>query len=314
MTSTREVILKHLRKNRGREIPISELVETYNFSYSRISNAIKDLEYKEEIEIERRPLKKGKYTILRLKGDNISPEGRYIHVREADNSIELMNTEKLIEEKTKKLSSKITPDIKMFINYLKSKDFSMESFNEMVEGLDLSTKLDKVLILFQPLLYRVGELWTDGSLSTAEEHIISARLEKYLMQKTSIKKKSRKSLIILSPVEGEWHTLGLLSLEYIISDKNVQIINLARPLPNISLIDYIRNMIPKPDWIIISITLESFLGTLKHELKILREIFSDSIKIVIGGQGIPTSERNSFPEANLVITNADELKEFLLAI
>ena len=70
--STKDIILEYLKLNHGREIPVSEISETFNFKLARISNAVKELELSKQIVVERRPLKKGKYTVIRLTGDMIT--------------------------------------------------------------------------------------------------------------------------------------------------------------------------------------------------------------------------------------------------
>ena len=64
--STKEIILDYLIQNHGREVPVIEISKKFNFKLARISNAIKELKLAREIVVERRPIKKGKYTVIWL--------------------------------------------------------------------------------------------------------------------------------------------------------------------------------------------------------------------------------------------------------
>jgi len=76
----RDQILSYLRRNRGKEVPVSELASNLNLKRSTISNAIKELNLQGHIEIERRSLKRGRYTVVYLTGDLIQES--YVHKNE----------------------------------------------------------------------------------------------------------------------------------------------------------------------------------------------------------------------------------------
>ena len=80
MESSKDLIIRHLKANRGKEIPVSEISESFNLKPNTISNAIKELNYKEEIVIERRQLKRGRYTVIWLRSDSI--QYPYVHENE----------------------------------------------------------------------------------------------------------------------------------------------------------------------------------------------------------------------------------------
>ncbi|MHA2338702.1 MAG: B12-binding domain-containing protein [Candidatus Hodarchaeales archaeon] len=311
MVSTKDAILEHLRQNRGREIPVSEIADKYNFSYSRISNAIKDLKYRGEIDIEHRPLKKGKYTVLRLKGDSINK--RFVHEREVDlpeatSTVQTKHDLKKMESFSSYLD---TNTLNIFIDYLKSNEFSASSLKKMLSSFDTKSNFDLITKIIKPLQYEVGNRWERGQVSIADEHMISANIEKFLIQHIPLNNVKSDKIIVISPVEGEWHSLPLLTLELLLNEKGYRVFNLTRPLPNTSLMDFINKLNPFPTWVFISLTMKIHIGTLRQELKNLRQKFGDKLKIAIGGQGIDQEQRNSFPDATSVVTNVKELEEFL---
>ncbi|MFX0063440.1 MAG: cobalamin-dependent protein [Candidatus Hermodarchaeota archaeon] len=310
MISTKDIILAHLRTNRGREIPVSEIVEKFNVKRTTISNAIKELQYKGQIEIERRPLKRGRYTVIWLSGDTISQP--YVHEKEIVRKESSRSSKSVLKDQKfyTELSKQNFGD---YINYLKSSDYNFTKFKEMI-NIHQQDLFGLVVSFIRPLMIEVGKRWAQNTLSTAEEHVISARIEKLIIKMIPKQKSDIRNTLLLVPVEGEQHTIGLLALELLLTELNYKIINLAPTLPVKSLISYIKELSTKPEWILLSITVGTYLGTLKREIKAIKEEFGENIRIAIGGQGISENERNYFPEAENVVISVEDLSNFLMKL
>lgn len=304
-TPARERILTYLRQNRGREVPVSELASTLGLKRTTISNAIKELSFQELIKIERRSLKRGRYTIVYLTGDLIKEF--YVHKDEILK--EKMEFEPIKQDKkAESLKSFNTEDM---ISTLMSPGYNPDEFHSMVDSLfpdSISFTTDFVT----PVMQEVGSQWALINISTAEEHVISNRIEQLILSKIPQNDgNGKRGLVILVPVEGERHVINLLCLEYILREINYSVINLGRALPIRSMIQYIKDLPKLPDWIFISITLPAYLGTMKRNLEYLKSVFKDQVRIAIGGQGISQKERNIFPEADVITINREELLEFI---
>ncbi len=301
----RDQILSYLRRNRGKEVPVSELASNLNLKRSTISNAIKELNLQGHIEIERRSLKRGRYTVVYLTGDLIQES--YVHKNEII---------KIKRESKYKKQEKRVPLLEMsFINemiyILKSPDYNPEKFFEKIES-RFPKSIEFITDFVTPLMHEVGIGWTQTNLSTAEEHIISNRVEELIIARMPINGDNQeKGTIILVPVEGERHVISLLSLEYIFRDLDYKIINLGRSLPIESLVQYIKDLPDLPDWIFMSITLPTYLGTIRRNLDYLHDVFKDQIHFAIGGQGISENERNFFPLADIVSITKEDLLNFI---
>lgn len=303
--STKEVVVDYLKKNKGREIPIYEISETFNFKLNRISNAIKELDLAGEINVERRPLKKGKYTVISLRGDTITQFAS--HERELTSR----SNEEFNDDKTLQLEH---DEILEIIKLLKSVNYTQTKLQRLIES-RFDNYFSLVIQIIQPLLYEVGQLWQDGEISIAEEHIISARIEKFLIDLIKIQYRKGSKTIILAPVEHETHRLSLLVLELLLVERGFHVINLSNTIPVLSLIEFIKTMNKKPDWIFFSITLESFVTNLKMDIKLIKEQLSDyDIKIAVGGQGISKFPFSYFSYIDKIIKNSSELQEFLLTL
>jgi len=289
--TTQEIIIDHLLKNRGREIPVSEIAKTYNLKRNTISNAIRALEYDGKVET-KSFRKKGQFTMLRLPGDRI------IDDKEVKTGKRPAVKEKLLIETGKF-------NMMDHIEYLRSNEFDHIFFREMTDKLKLKS-YEFIVEYVTPLMRKVGHLWADNRLSTGEEHVITSRMEKLLIELINERNNKKGDHIFLVPVESEYHTLALLSLELLLTDYNFKVTNLGKPLPAEFLIRYIKES-NIPDWIFLTITLEAFKGTLTRELRSLREVFGAKVKIAIGGQGLAEEDRNRFPDADFVVINQDDL-------
>lgn len=303
VVSSQDFILNYLRKNRNREIPVSEIVKNSFLKRNTISNAIHELQLKNLIEICRRPLKRGRYTVIWLTGDIITEKYRH-----KDELVE----EEFIEEKFQKRLSKepviIDRNLNEDISYLSSNSYDHVEFFKNLLPLthDIFTFVTGYL---SPLMTQVGNLWESAELSTVDEHIISARMEKIMIELINQRNNIKGEVIILVSVEGEFHTLSLLALELLFTDYSYYVINLAKPLPIKALIRYLQEK-GTPKWIFLSITQSIYRGTLKRDIILLRKEFGDTVGIVIGGKGLLEEDRNKFPGANNVIITPEDLFQF----
>ncbi len=300
----RDRILSYLRQNRGREIPVSELASSLDLKRTTISNAIKELNLQEYIMVERRPLKRGRYTVVYLHGDFI--KDRYTH----DN--EIVKEKKELDVKTDKETAEFLKSFNIddTISLLKSTDYNPDKFFAETNSL-YPDSITFTTDFITPLMHEVGSQWALTTISTAEEHVISNRIEHLILSRIPQNEgNGERGLVILVPVEGERHVISLLCFEYILRDFNYKVINLGRALPIRSMIQYIKDLPKLPDWIFMSITLPAYLGTIKRNLEYLKSIFQDQIRIAIGGQGISENERNFFPGADIISISREDLIEF----
>ena len=222
--STKDVILEYLQNNRGREIKVSEIHEKKGFGLSRISNAIKELELLDLIKIERRKLKKGRYTVISLKGDIITKFAS--HERDLNpksDSVAEMEEEYDIENFS----------VTEAVGILKATNYTQSSFREFIESFYDSyfTLMTEIL---QPMLYEIGLMWEREEITVAEEHLMSARLEKMIIDLIKTENRRNEKLIILAPVENEQHTLVLLTLELLLIERGFNVINLSRSISILS--------------------------------------------------------------------------------
>jgi len=304
VVNSQDLILNYLRKNRNREIPVSEIAKNSLFKRNTISNAIHELQLKNLIEICRRPLKRGRYTVIWLTGDKITTRYRHKNEIVAEDFVEENIQTELPKEKII-----IDRNLNKDILYLSSNLYDhIEFFKDI---LPLTHDIFSfVTDYITPLMTAVGDLWETDQLSTVDEHVISGRVEKIIIELINQRNNVKGEVIILVSVEGEFHTLSLLALELLLTDYSYKVINLVKPLPFKALIRYLQES-ETPKWILISITQSIYRGTLKRDIILLRKEFGDAIRIAIGGQGLIEEDRNKFTEVNNIVITPEDLFQFL---
>ena len=147
--------------------------------------------------------------------------------------------------------------------------------------------------LMTPVLYRVGDLWAQNSLSVATEHVCSNTaigLVEAVNESNSGKGKmsSYTTIVICSP-EGELHQIASKIIESLLLEKGFNIHNMSPSAPSGSISSYIEST--KPALVMVSVTLSE---NLKAAIRLLNMIRAKSnVPVFIGGAAIKAlSEEN----------------------
>jgi MerR family transcriptional regulator, light-induced transcriptional regulator len=143
--------------------------------------------------------------------------------------------------------------------------------------------------LLTPAMYKVGELWKEGRLDVATEHVCSSAahtLVKIINERMSkIPLANRKALkILICTPEGEYHSLGCMVIESFLRSKGYSVSNIAPSVPSDTIISFAGKF--NPDLIMISITLGENINATN---KLINKILESSISftpILVGGIGI----------------------------
>ena len=143
--------------------------------------------------------------------------------------------------------------------------------------------------LLAPVMYKVGELWKDGRLDVATEHVCSNAahtLVKIINERVSrnpVAKRKALKILICTP-EGEYHSLGCMVIESFLRSKGYFVSNIAPSVPSNAIISFAGKF--NPDLIMISITLGENIGSTN---KLINKILESRISvppILVGGIGI----------------------------
>jgi methanogenic corrinoid protein MtbC1 len=147
--------------------------------------------------------------------------------------------------------------------------------------------------LMTPVLYRVGDLWAQNSLSVATEHVCSNTaigLVEAINESNSGKGKmsSYTTIVICSP-EGELHQIASKVIESLLLQKGFNVHNMSPSAPSGSISSYIEST--KPVLVMVSVTLPE---NLKAAIRLLNTIRAKSnVPVFMGGAAIKALEEEN---------------------
>jgi MerR family transcriptional regulator, light-induced transcriptional regulator len=176
------------------------------------------------------------------------------------------------------------------------KNYDIESLIQIFEKYSHNFGLAKFYErLLTPVMYKVGDLWSKGTLDVATEHICSNAahtLVKVINEKVSRRPQSLltndKKILLCTP-EGELHSLGSMIIESLLISKGYSVFNIAPSVPSTSVISFVKKL--GPDLIIISISLAENLSSAKRLIKDILESKGNISSILVGGAAVSSIKR-----------------------
>jgi MerR family transcriptional regulator, light-induced transcriptional regulator len=153
------------------------------------------------------------------------------------------------------------------------------NLSELVKIYDGHSKLLELIAfydkLLKPVMYEVGDLWVQGKIDAATEHVCSNTangLIKVINERTAnpTKPNLQCKLLICTP-EGKLHNLGCNVIESFLLSKGFKDYYASSSVPADSIIRYIKDL--QPDIILVSITLNE---NIKPARRLIRKIRSSS--------------------------------------
>jgi MerR family transcriptional regulator, light-induced transcriptional regulator len=175
------------------------------------------------------------------------------------------------------------------------KNYDIESLLNIFEKYSHNFGLAKFYErLLTPVMYKVGELWSKGTLDVATEHICSNAahtLVKVINKKFSRRPQSLSinSKILLCTPEGELHSLGCMVIESLLISKGYSVFNIAPSVPSDSVISFVKKL--EPGLIIISITLAENISSARRLIKDILESKGKICQILVGGAGVSSIKK-----------------------
>ena len=160
--------------------------------------------------------------------------------------------------------------------------------------------------IMNPVMAKIGDMWSAGKLSIATEHVasnVAQSLVKIISDNHKKNKLDRGKIIITTPV-GEDHCIACNVLESLLLSKGFTIFNLSPSTPAESLIQFIKTV--HPTAILISITLEDNIKSGQRLAKKIHNTYK-KLPIFIGGQAFLNNTRSKFDA--ILIENTRQLEQ-----
>jgi diguanylate cyclase (GGDEF)-like protein len=146
-------------------------------------------------------------------------------------------------------------------------------------------------------MWRIGELWEEGELSVADEHLATALTHQVMagVYGPSLDHKVKPGRVLLAGVEGEQHALGLRMAADVIELAGYETVYLGADVPTDDLLQAVAAR--SPDLVCLSATMPSSMPVLDRAIAEIQHA-NPGLIVFFGGQGVRPHQRND--EAVLV--------------
>lgn len=142
------------------------------------------------------------------------------------------------------------------------------------------------LEVLTPSQIRLGEMWHEGSINVAQEHLattITMDMMDYLRQGMT----PRSGLgvrAVVTPIEGDQHTIGARMIADFLAMDGWEVDFLGSGTPGRDLAEFVRQR--NADLVALSSTLSEFLPNAATAAEAIREANSPAPKILLGGKSL----------------------------
>lgn len=178
-----------------------------------------------------------------------------------------------------------------------------------LDGLPMLKLLEEIVA---PALHRVGDLWHEGKLSVADEHLSTRTAIRAIetLRATLRLARVETPLAICCAVEDELHEIATLCVQALLESEGWSVRNMGANTPFFALTDAVRKH--RPSLICVSSTSNVSLARYSRDYAQLQTVAREfEARIVLGGEGFRDETiRQRFP-AELHAENFSSLKEML---
>ncbi len=163
--------------------------------------------------------------------------------------------------------------------------------------------------LLKPVMYKIGDLWSQEKLDVATEHASTntalslIKIINEQITRARIAKGASQYKIVICTPEGELHGLACNIIESLLLSKGFKVYNISTSVPTGFILDYIHNLLP--DIIFISITLAENIKPAGRLIKQIRLKYNNKLPVIVGGSALDNTSRYEFSSMDaLVMKNA----------
>ncbi|HEY0417792.1 MAG TPA: cobalamin-dependent protein [Gaiellaceae bacterium] len=154
----------------------------------------------------------------------------------------------------------------------------------------LRTAIDQAMLLdsteeafmrvLAPALVEIGELWQDGQVSVAQEHLASGAVRSALQRLLADHRGKVRGIAVLACAPGEWHEIGLLMLAVLLRADGWQVAYLGPDTPAEDAVALAAHL--DASVILFSATREESASALEAGLRAVD--VPEGVQVVVGGR------------------------------
>lgn len=150
------------------------------------------------------------------------------------------------------------------------------------EGMGVAGLYQRVIA---PAMWRIGELWAQGEISVADEHLATALTHQAMagIYGPSLGHKVKPGRILMAAVEGEQHALGLRMAADVVELAGYETIYLGADVPTADLLQAVTAR--SPDLVGLSATMPSSVPSLDRAIAEIQRV-NPNLTVLFGGQSV----------------------------
>jgi methanogenic corrinoid protein MtbC1 len=185
------------------------------------------------------------------------------------------------------------------------KNYDAKKFESLL--LNASAKLTQPTLLEEliiPLVYKVGDLWHDGEIRVANEHLATSVIHSFLYNLLdSYSVNSSAPVIVSATPRGQEHDLGALIVGVVAASSGWGVIYLGSNLPAEEISSAAAQLGAKA--VALSIVYPKDDPHLRSELKKLHQLLSSNVTLIVGGRAAD-GYYNTLTEIGAVIVKSSK--------
>jgi MerR family transcriptional regulator, light-induced transcriptional regulator len=168
------------------------------------------------------------------------------------------------------------------------------------EGMSVAALYQRVIA---PALWRIGELWEQGEISVADEHLATALTHQVMagIYGPSLGHEVMPGRVMLAAVEREHHALGLRMAADVIELEGYETVYLGADVPTDDLLGAIASR--SPDLVALGATMPHSAAALEHAIAEIHRA-DPSLIVLFGGQGVGARRES---EERVFVANLEQL-------
>jgi methanogenic corrinoid protein MtbC1 len=139
--------------------------------------------------------------------------------------------------------------------------------------------------VIKPTMYKIGSLWEEGEISTAEEHLASSIVSRIISSLYSrfITLENEKGKAVISAIANEYHEIGSRIISDSLEMDGWDVEHLGADTPKEDLIEFLKK--EEPIFIGLSAALPFNINNLIETIELIKSNSQlDDIKILVGGK------------------------------
>lgn len=143
---------------------------------------------------------------------------------------------------------------------------------------------DLYIGILQPVMYKVGELWAEGQITVAHEHLASSLLARVMasIYPQYVLANSTKGIAVVSAGVNEHHQIGARMVADVLESHGWNVHYLGSNVPIDELIKLVNET--DPVFVSLSMTMSYHLDLLNDTIRALKnEVDNKNLKIMVGG-------------------------------